>query len=553
MEVEAPGEEIDDVAPEDVIEGRPVFEVLHDPDVLVLPATVDSVEEALSVGGSVTLVRRWTKTKIDDMAEMGNIRDDEAKILREEMGKIQHGAPEKDVEKILAEHIGIRAKGGTATVWETWTMLPLGDDGMYRKGGTRRLCRVFFGPGRAQLGAKRNPYWNDRCPLLSCPVEKQAGVFKGDSLVRHVTSLQYEANDAVNEGADAATFSAAPIVRRDPEKSSGPLVFNIGAIWEGEHGAIELMTFPDLTPRAATRVQMALQAIFQSLGVNPSMLPQQTRSGKPNQAQVAQEQQVDLLTTSEAVKVAVEGILDPAMGWIVDLDYQFRDRPLTVRMFGDLGKQAELQQVAPLQNRAGFSFRWRGGEQVKMQAMMQQQGNAALAVVRGLRQELGQEGYQLHLGPAVQALMQATFGAPLGAQILIDQRHQLTMPQDQENVMLGDGFDVPVHPLDNDAEHLKALMPWLQETGDPHGTGRVHAQAHLQQMQMKNQAAMMKAAAGQGGPPGAGQPPQGGPPGAGQPQPGAAPGPPHAVKRPPGAVHPDRSAMTGIIQMPRRT
>src|SRR6185503_20422715 len=135
-------------------------------------------------------------------------------------------------------------------------------------------------------------------------------------LIKHVASTQYEANDAVNEGADAATYSAGPVVTRDTEKYAGPLVFNIGAVWDIPPDAISLLTFPDLTPRAQTRVQMALAAIFQSLGVNPSMLPQQTRLGKPNQAMVAQEQAVDLLTTAEGVKVPVEGLLTPMLGLI---------------------------------------------------------------------------------------------------------------------------------------------------------------------------------------------------------------------------------------------
>ncbi len=541
QQVEAPGEEIEDIKEETVVEGRPVFEVLHDCDVLVLPQTADTTEEALANGGSATIVRRWTKAKIDQMAEGGQITKKAAKDLKDAMAKIARG--EANQEKKLLEHVGIQAKGSEATVWETWTMLPLDDKGAYDEGGRPRLCRVFFGPDRAQLGCKRNPYWNDRLPLWSKPVEKTAGVFKGGSLIKHVASLQYEANDAVNEGADAATLSAGPIIRQDPE-ASGPLVLAIGAIWKGKAGQLEMMQFPDLTPRAVTRVQLALQAIFQSLGVNPSMLPQQTKASKSNQAQVAQEQAVDLLTTAEGVKVLTD-LGTWALGWMVDIDYQFRDTDITVRQFGDMGRQAKLEQVAPLQNRAGFSFLWRGAEQVKMMAMMQQQGTALLNIARTLRQELMAEGMQLRIAPPLQAAFQATFGAYLGSQILIDQKHQLTVPQAEENEWLADGFQVPVHPLDEDVQHLRELLPWIQQTGDPHGTGKVHAQAHLQAMQMKNMASMQRQQAQHGGGP------QGG--GPGLPQPGATPGQPHAEKRPPGALHPDQASGGGVVQMPRRT
>jgi hypothetical protein len=179
-------------------------------------------------------------------------------------------------------------------------------------------------------------------------------------------------------------------------------------------------------------------------------------------------------------------------------------------------------------------------------AMMQQQGTALLNVARTMRQELMAEGMQLRLAPAFESAFQAVFGAFLGSKILIDQRHQLTVPQAEENEWLGQGFEVPVHPLDQDIEHLRELLPWIQQTGDPHGTGKVHAQAHMTSMQMKNMASMQRQQAAHGG-----GPQQGGG-GPGQPQPGATPGQPHAVKRPPGALHPDQASGGGIVQMPRR-
>src|SRR5262249_20897399 len=54
-------DEVDDIAEETIEHGYPVVEVLADADVLVLPFTADSVEEALDCGGSATIIRRWSK------------------------------------------------------------------------------------------------------------------------------------------------------------------------------------------------------------------------------------------------------------------------------------------------------------------------------------------------------------------------------------------------------------------------------------------------------------------------------------------------------------
>jgi hypothetical protein len=553
---EMPGEEIEDITEETIIEGYPVLEVLHDPDVLILPATADTVQEALSCGGSVTIVRRWSKDKIRAMARAGNIREDEADKLTAEMSRV--GEEERNTERHILEQVGIRDEGRMAQVWEVWAMLPLGKSGRYAEDGRKRLCRIFFGPKRCQLGAKRNPYWNDRCPLISRPVKKMAGAAKGPSPIKYVESLQYEANDAVNEGADAATLSAAPIVARDPEKVDGPLVYNVGAVWDAPPGSVELLTFPDLTPRAATRVQMALQAIFQNLNVNPSMLPSSSsRTTQPTQAQIAQEQAVDLLTTAMGVST-LEDVLTEAVAWIVDLDYQFRDRDILIRMFGEQGRKAEMQSVSPLQNRNGLTFIWRGGEQVRQNAAFAQGGTAMINTLMqpSMQQLLAAEGLRFTPGEVIAQMITNQLGPEMGQSAIQDVRDQLTIPQDRENVMLVEGFEVPVHPLDNDEQHIPVAMQAIQETGDPHGTLRVHLQAHLQQRAAKIQAQMMQQMAmqQQGQPPRPGLPGPGGPgrpPGAQPPAPGSQPAGPQQMRGPNGMVHPDQMSRAGGIGLPR--
>jgi hypothetical protein len=265
---------------------------------------------------------------------------------------------------------------------------------------------------------------------------------------------------------------------------------------------------------------------------------------------IAQEQAVDLLTTAMGVST-LEDVLTEAVAWIVDLDYQFRDRSMLVRMFGEEGRKAEMQQVGPIQNRNGLTFVWRGGEQVRQNSMMAQQGTALLNVLQNpqLEARLKAEGIQLRLSKLVTQMVTNAFGPELGDAIVIDQRANLSMPQDKENEMLLAGFEVPVHPLDQDEQHIPVAMQAIQETGDPHGTLRVHLQMHLAQRNAKAQAAMMQQMQMQQQ--GAGQGP-GRPPGAGQPQPGAMPAGPRLVKGPPGQIHPDQASAAGGMQMPRR-
>jgi hypothetical protein len=447
--------------------------------------------------------------------------------------------------------VGIRKKGSEATVWETWHMLPLDDQGNYGHRGDqpRRIVRSFFGPDGSTLGCVRNPHWNDRVPLLSEPVEKIGGVFKGKSQVEGVISLQYEANDAANEGADVAHMAAMPIVIRDPASGKQPLIMNIGAVWDLPPNAVKFAEFPDLTPRAIQRIQYCISQIFQSLSVNPSMLPQQTSTSRRNQAQVAQEQQVDLLTTTEAGSVLVD-LFTETMGQFVDLDYQYRNRDTTAQHYGEMGLRANVEAIPPQQTRTRYEFHWWGAELARNAQQFQQQ-IGWINVARGMTEQLQQQGYQLNLVPALERSAMAIFGPHVGPQVITDIRSNLSMDPEAENELIADGFDVHVHMLDDDQKHLQSHMQAARQS-DPE-IFKVHIQRHLIARGLKQQAQMANAARQQmqgqmQGQPGRGRPTRGGAP----PRQGAMPGGPQLVKGPPGQIHPDQMPRAGAVPMPRR-
>lgn len=555
--------EVETIVEEEIAEGRPRYEILHDSDVLILPANAEDVEDALAIGGMVVIVRRLSKTSIAEMADLGEIVDDDSLIL-DRSGNQLTGPGLDEIAKKLIQNVGIRAKSPHAMLFECWTMLPLNDAGSYSKKGTRRLCRAWFDVLGKPLGAKRNPYWNDKCPLISAPVEKIAGSVKGASLVEPLLPLQYEANDAANEAADADHFGAMPIIARAPSEGNVPLILNLAAVWDIAPNDIKFMQFPDLTQRAISRIQRATQAIMGSLGVNPSMLPQQQVTGKSNQARIAQEQQIDLLTTTEAVSVVTEDVLTPSIEWDIDLDHQFRDREMTVRTFGEMGLPVRMVSVKPLQNGNRYSWSWVGTEQAKLNLAMQQQGTAFINILRGMRQDLQAEGYTLRLGPMLERQAVDIFGPLTGSLILLDQRHSQTVDPQTENWLLGEGYDVPIHPSDNDVEHIQAHMQFVQQSGDPHGNGRIHLQKHVQAQSMKAAAAAQQQMRQQGAPgvpggagPGvAGTPPQGVPRGINRggmpPRQGAQPAGPRLIKQQPGAMPQDQMPRAGVVLPPRK-
>ena len=546
-EVEDPDGEEEDVEEVETFHMCPTVEVLADADVLILPHTTNSVGEALAKGGSVTVIRRWSKARIEQAIDEEEIDEEVGEALLEQMGatKDEQGAPESNKKHVDAAGITMGSGGKELTLYETWTKLKID--------GVRRLSRIYYAGTRGDVGddeqiasIKRCPYWNDKCPVLSAPLEKIAGVFKGQSIVKEAADLQYAANDTVNEAMDSAAYALMPIVMTDPSKNPrvGSMVLNLAAIWETNPNDTKFASFPQLWKDGLTIVSQLKTEIFQILSVSPAQMPQSTGGKtKRNQAEIALEQQVDILSTADVCTNLEDEILTPLLRWFVELDYQFRDRPLTVKQYGQMGIRAAMQDIPPIQSSRRFEFRWFGVEAAR-NAQMQQIQTSAINTVKGVPPQM-YAGYELNLVPVIQLWLENAFGPRVTPEIFKDLKSKLSLDAETENEFLEEGLALPVHELDEDQQHMQVHIQAMKH-GDPTGAVREHMMMHRTQMNKKMQMAQAGIAGMQRGAPGGpGQPGV-----AGTPRPGAQAGPPRGGQQPPGAIHSDRLQDPGAA--PRR-
>lgn len=542
-EIENPAAEpVEDIEEETVTSGRPTVEVIHDSDILVLPQTADSISEAIAEGGSVTILRRWGKAKIKAMIKDGAIRKKAGDAL---LDALQEKSSQSKVQtaKEMVKAAGIQGElSPHAQVYETWTLLTVG--------GEERLCQAFYGGEDNVLGARRCPLWSDRVPLLSVPVEKVSEAFKGISKLKPCADLQYAANDAVNEAWDSAAYALMPVVMTDPNKNPrvGSMVLSMAAVWETSPQDTQVMEFPQLWQHGFEMVSACKAEVSQTLNVSPAALTQgagSSGSKSSNQATIAQEQQIDILSTADAVTVVEEGILTPMLGLFLEYDHQHRDKDLTIRQFGDLGARAKMEDIPPVQMDARYQFKWWGVEQARSAQQIQQQ-IAGMNVIRGIPPEQ-LNGYKIDVTPIVKQLVENTFGPRLSPLILISPEQQMPVPVEQENNMLSMGFEVPTHEMDDDQQHIQAhgqLLAMMQQTAGAKNAKKfqAHIWQHMQQMQRKQ--------AAQGPQPGQPGVPGGAGPGvAGTPRIGAQPGIPR-TQGPPGMISQDQ--MQDPAVMPRK-
>jgi hypothetical protein len=531
--------EYDDVEYAEDVDEFPSATVLDPRDFVILPATVDTVEEADCVG----IRLRFSKAKIKQWVKDGIFEKDAADQLIGKMGSATD-KPQPDTGKQAAASAGVKtdAKGSKrAEIFQIWTKLKI-------KGEYRMMVSHFGGP-QIILGCKRNPYWSDRVPLITQPVDKEPGTIWSAPPVYRVASLQYQINDFAMMGADSGMFSMLPIVMTDPEKNprAGSMVLAMASVWLTSPNDTKFAEFPALWKDAIQFIGSLKDQIMQSLGVNPAMLPHGNASKKPSQAQVAQEQQVALESAADNTAVIQEGILSKWLEWAYELDYQYRDKAITVKKFGQMGLQADMQQVEPFQERQRYEFKWYGTEGFKAQ----QQVQAMISWTNVLKELPPQllNGRKLDLGPVLEYISEVTYGPRIAPNVLIDQRHQLSMSPETENALIRNHFPVQVHDMDDDMAHIQShftafkdvldLPPEMQQMMQEAVLARGHILEHMK-------AAKAKAAAAQGAQPGSqGAPAQ---PQIGGPRPGAVPQVPQGAQQPPGMVSTDQMPLS----MPRK-
>lgn len=406
--------QVPDIEIETLQASYPACEILSDCDVAVTPSTCASLADAMDQGGSVTIIRRWNEQKVKSLIEAGMIDPTEGKKLIKDMSKEPSASWIVDREKKTAWEAGVQGsgRGKHALVYEVWTKLDIDGDQV--------LCQCFFAGKDRVLHAHRNPLWCDRLPLIGAPARRVHGSYKGRSIIQTVDDLQYFINDMANEGADSSTKAMNPIVMTDPVLNPryDSMIIAQGAVWRCNPNGTKILEFPQLWKDAGAIIQQFEAMIMQTLSVNPAMITQAYRRGKPNAAEQMQEHAIDLLTTANAVSVIEEGILTPWVQLVVDMDHQFRDEEITVRSYGEMGMAANMEAIEPIQVGARYEFRWDGVEQARNVQQIQQQ-ISGFNLLRAIPPQL-MPGKVLDVSAILIPMVDTLFGAQRGRRVVVD-------------------------------------------------------------------------------------------------------------------------------------
>jgi hypothetical protein len=524
VDLEDPDETEERIVEEDVVHEGPEVVAFATEDLAVYPPTVDDVEK--SIASCIRL--RLSLDACLEMQEDGIFLDDiDFKGLFDNKEPADKSKEKKNPPKKRVEDAGIRTQGTNKYLLVFWahTNLPLDGE------GKKQPAFVYYYGQNEIAGIIRNPLWSGKRPVISAPIEKQTGSFFGISEVEPVKYMQWNLNDFFNMGQDSAQYGLLPVILTDPLQNPNwaSMVMGLAAVWPVDPNKTKALEFPQLWKDSAAMCQMLQGLIREAMGVNDAMMGRPP-PGRKNSQQVAAQMQEQASTISDHAERYEEAILNPLVERFFELDQQFRTEDLTVITKGEIGIRAKMTKIEPQQFDERYYFWWAGTSfTVGMQRMQQQ--IAWMNVLRGIPPQL-LNGRRLDVTPILESGTEAIFGPEIAPHILIDTRDLMQVDPEQENQMLFNGFDVPVHPEDDDPKHLQSHQQDAIRTGDPAGHYRKHISEHMAQLQAKRQAQMAQQAQAAGQlpmgkqPGGPGAPGGAGPGVAGQPRPGAQPGMP---------------------------
>lgn len=539
--------EADEKEEVEVIEEGPEVVDFATEDLAVVPPTCNDLEKATAT----SLILRMSKAKVRQMVDEGVfVLPDKTDISTwmVETGKWA-GSQAKPADEQRCENAGIRVEGTDehAAIYEVAAMLDFEDSPKGEK-KSKSLGLIYFAGESDIVGIIKAPWWGGKRPILSAPIERIKGSFRGVSKIEPVKFMQWQLVDFWNMGQDSGMYSMLPIVMTDPlsNPNYATMVYGLAAVWAADPNKTKFANFPMLWKDAANVVDNMKRQIWESMDVNEMMMGRMP-AGRKNNGMVGAVQQEQMTNIMDHAERYESEMLDPLVERLFEYDRQFRTKPLTVLTMGEVGVKASMQEVEPQQFGERYFFQWAGTSEVMGMQRMQQQ-IATLNVLRGIPPQ-ALNGITLNISPIIELITDNVFGPELTPRILVDNRNKFTIPAEVENEIMHNGIPVEVHEADDDIAHIQSHQSVAKITGDPGGRLRAHLAKHVMALRVKQEMAMGQQQAQGGGVPGAPGPSVGGqaaPGMAGTPKAGAMPADGRPAQQPPGAIHADQMVSPGI-------
>lgn len=402
-------------------------------------------------------------------------------------------------------------------------------------------------------------FWDDEPSYLVPKFVEVWEEFYGYGLPATFDSLAYMANDVLNQGADALTFSLNPIAAVDPGAVQDMTTVRMrpGAKWliRNPRQNVQFMEPPkDSAIAAMQAVQQLIALVNDAANVAPfsagGMTGPRARGRALNTATgmsiVSGEAQVQ-------VHDVIQGIEDlwlhPMLRKMYSRNMQCLEVPVLLNVMGAAGAALIQRQVTREDLIGEYSFEWLASTSTYNQQVRGQQMIGFLQTVGNpdLMTALQQENKRVSIANLVTDIYSIGLQLPGVERIIqeIQPVRALDAKLENELYLVGRGDDVTVSPADDDMKHIMEhdalLKPGKLKRPEQFAEVMAHVKAHVEAMMAKQMMQQMQAMQQMGGM--GGMPPM---------PPGMLP-PPGGEGQPEGAMNPGRPPQTSSPEDLNRT
>lgn len=443
----------------------------------VYPETADSVDSAFCVMEQIIVDRSMLERGA--MSGMYNadavqsvIKRKHADISDAAQSQLRRFGPTSQQGNLMAsEH----------EIIEYWGFYPL-------NGEDQPLvdCIISICDRGTVLRAKKNdlgfrPYVSARCVQL-------ASEFYGFTPVDTVTALQQHLNTVNNQALDCATFSLNPIAAIDPAILNDPnlvkqFVLSPGQKWPVHPESIAWRTIPDVSSTGYKAAAQLSGVISNSLHSDFSL----PAAGKTATAYLGGAGVISDILSGVVGNIESQ-CLTPMLHKLLRLAYLNMPQEEEIAVTGEdgvvIGINLKRDDIE-----AGVSIRWAAAEMTMAAQIKSQQLIQFFSIASRVPPQMWMSfGIRFRLDRLLKTLWSEAFNLHGEDRLFENIAAYAPLDANVENSLLAEGVAVPVHPLDNDMEHLAVHSRIIQNP---------QSMLHQQQHQMKLSMMMGMAPMGQ--------------------------------------------------------
>lgn len=373
------------------------------------PASINSIDEASLIFEDIQVSKQY----VEEMKRKGLWKNVEQALAGGQIPNTNVQAQAQLVETHRSPTTAVDYKGGDLADWryltEAWFRMPVPKE-LYRPGeeeGQSVPVRAIF-VGTTCVEIRRNPFWHQKPPYLMKRLHENPDSLFTVGMGKAASSLQFLANDFINQTNDNGIYGLNPIVKINPNLIVGPIEpLEPGRMWHltDPNGAV-FDRPPIEQMQYGLMITNQLATYLNDLSGAPSSLQGTGSKGGAKTATGAQILQNNVKGDLQDIIEDIElQVLMPLMEMVHSLGQQYESAERYLIASG-----GEKMQFTREMLQGEYMWKWVASSQAVNQQMRAQSAMQFAQLLAGMAPLLAQQGQMPNLAPVLRKIYEDGLG-----------------------------------------------------------------------------------------------------------------------------------------------